>query len=72
MHSSGTSTVLAARRFPAGRFLATHEVTVFASQSSEHFYYRVVPGQPSRVIELVLIGVGLLLVLVSVFLRFRK
>ena len=43
-----------------------------SSQSSEHFYYRVVPGQPSRTIEFVLIGVGLLLVFVSVFLRFRK
>jgi hypothetical protein len=47
--------------------------SLFSSDpSSEHPYYRVVPGQPSRAIEFVLIGVGLLFVVVSLLLRLRK
>jgi hypothetical protein len=40
-----------------------------SSSSSEHVYMRVVPGQPSRLFEFVLIGVGFLLVAAALYFR---
>lgn len=48
--------------------------SLFRSGSApfEHVFYRLVPGEPSRIIEFALIGIGLALVCVSLYVRHRK
>lgn len=42
------------------------------SRSAGPTFFRVVPGDPSRVVEFVLIGIGLALVATSLYVRHRK
>jgi hypothetical protein len=57
---------------PIDFWLGLENLFSSGSHASEHLYYRMAPGEPSRTLEFLLIGIGALLVLGSLYLEHRK